>query len=135
MDPTLNSLVALFTAVLFITLGISVPIIAVLTIRFLWDRQMSVGRSRELDKLVWQLHRIASALEAEKGLSLPAAQPNAEQAATRVQVQRPVAAIPASQTPSTPAASAPAPAAQGPAAPISVTGESQKAGVNSMFGF
>ena len=57
----LGSLGPLLVALILISLGIGLPIIVVLAIRFLWYRDMNIGRSRELDKLVWQLHRIASA--------------------------------------------------------------------------
>jgi hypothetical protein len=138
MDPALNSLIGLFTAILFITLGISVPIIAVLVIRFLWYRDMNIGRSRELDKLIWQLHRIASALEQQNASSLPADQQATERSATSVAAERPTAAPaarPAAQTPSAPSPVAQTPAVKPPTTPAPAPGETPKAGVNSMFGF
>jgi hypothetical protein len=155
MDPALNSLLAGATTTLFITLGISVPIIAVLLIRFLWDRHVSVGRSRELDKLVWQLHRIASALEQQNSRAIPvefvadaapathapvtpASAPAAAAATPLSAPQAPAAPAPAAAQAQTPPA-APRPAPQPAAAhgqPAAVPApQHQKAGVNSMFGF
>ena len=57
------------------TLAVGLPIVTVLAIRFLWDRSMNLGRSKELEKLIWQLHRIASAMESQMNLSFPAVQP------------------------------------------------------------
>ena len=48
------------------------PVLFALAIRFLWYRHVYVGRSAELEKLIWQLHRIASAMEAT---SAPQSQP------------------------------------------------------------
>lgn len=42
---------------------IGVPVLFFLVVRFLWQRRVYVGPSAELEKLIWQLHRIASALE------------------------------------------------------------------------
>jgi hypothetical protein len=67
----------LFTIVL-VTLAIGLPIFVVLAIRFLWDRNLYLGRSKELEKLIWQLHRIASAMEHQMNLSFPAVQPGTE---------------------------------------------------------
>jgi hypothetical protein len=53
------------------TLAIGLPILVVLSIRFLWDRNLNLGRSKELEKLIWQLHRIASAMEHQMNLSFP----------------------------------------------------------------
>jgi hypothetical protein len=132
----------LLVALILISLGIGLPIIIVLAIRFLWDRNVNIGRSRELDKLIWQLHRVASALEQQNALPVSADQPVAERSPARVTAPTPTAApaaIPAAQTPSTPSA-APVPVAQTPAAtPPTIAapapGETPKAGVNSMFGF
>lgn len=54
---------------------IGTPVLFVLAIRFLWYRHVYVGRSQELEKLIWQLHRIASALEAERGREQAPIQP------------------------------------------------------------
>jgi hypothetical protein len=115
---------------ILVCLGIGLPIIIVLAIRFLYYRHMSLGGSRELDKLVWQLHRIATALEHEKGLSFSAEQPGTEQGDAKVVAQRRIAAKPVAQTPSSPA-----PGTQTPGTPTT-TGpeEPHRAGVNSMFG-
>jgi hypothetical protein len=142
-------------ALIVVSLAVGLPVVFVLAIRFLWDPQLHLGRSRELDKLVWQLHRIASALEQQRGLSLPAEQPATERPEAKAVAQRPVAAVrPIAQAPAVqnsaaqaPAAQAaapqqptpaqapanPAPAAQ-PAANTAVE-EHPRAGVNSMFGF
>src|SRR5690242_18427843 len=60
------------------TLAIGTPILVVLSIRFLWDRNLNLGRSKELEKLIWQLHRIASAMEHQMNLSFPPVQPGTE---------------------------------------------------------
>jgi hypothetical protein len=62
------------------TLAIGLPIVMVLAIRFLWDRKLNLGRSKELEKLIWQLHRIASTMEHQMNLSFPAIQPGTEEA-------------------------------------------------------
>jgi hypothetical protein len=143
----------LFTVVLA-TLAIGLPILLVLSIRFLWDRSLNLGRSKELEKLIWQLHRIASAMEHQMNLSFPAVQPGTEEPRDLAYLQQP-AAEPATATPSvaTPGAAASTPAmdqraAQQPAtsqpsiqqpspAPLErrePSGEPRRAGVNSMFG-
>ena len=58
MTQALGPAGPLLYALILISLGIGLPIIVVLAIRFLWYRHMYIGRSRELDKLIWQLHRI-----------------------------------------------------------------------------
>jgi hypothetical protein len=58
-----TALVLGLVALLFL---IGTPVLFVLAIRFLWYRHVYVGRSAELEKLIWQLHRIASALEAKQ---------------------------------------------------------------------
>ena len=126
----LGSLGPLLVALILISLGIGLPIIVVLAIRFLWYRDMNIGRSRELDKLVWQLHRIASALEHEKALSLSAEQPATERSTASAAAQRPIAAQPANETPAPPTQGAPT-----PRTPTPGTDQPPKAGVNSMFGF
>jgi len=132
----------LFTIVLA-TLAIGLPILVVLSSRFLWDRKLNLGRSKELEKLIWQLHRIASAMENQMNLSFPAVQPGTEEPRDLAYLQQlaaqPTAATPSVATPSAAAAAAtPAadqPAAQQPAlerrAP---SAEAPRAGVNSMFG-
>ena len=95
----------LYALILF-SLGIGLPIITVLAIRFLYYRHVYLGRSRELDKLIWQLHRIATALEHEKGLSFPAEQPGAERGDAKVV---PCAPPPQRPPPNRPAAKLQAP--------------------------
>jgi len=126
------------------TLAIGLPILAVLSIRFLCDRNLNLGRSKELEKLIWQLHRIASAMEHQMNLSFPAVQPGTEEPRDLAYLQQlaaqPTAAAPGLATPSA-AAAAPTPAAtdqpaaQQPAlerrAP---SADAPRAGVNSMFG-
>src|SRR5215469_5613509 len=65
--------------VVLITLAVGLPILIVLSVRFLWDRNLHLGRSKELEKLIWQLHRIATALEHQMNLSFPAVQPGTEE--------------------------------------------------------
>lgn len=69
----------LLLTIVLATLAVGLPIVFVLTIRFLWDRSLSLGRSKELEKLIWQLHRIASAMEHQMNLSFPAVQPGTEE--------------------------------------------------------
>jgi hypothetical protein len=137
----LGSVGPLLVALVLISLAIGLPILIVLAIRLLWDRQLSLGRSRELDKLVWQLHRVASALEAaQQAATVPV-----QQTPVQAVAQRPASA-PVAQTAAPPAAAAqaPAPVAVNPTSPAPAnpapgapTGTEQptKAGVNSMFGF
>jgi hypothetical protein len=130
------------------TLAIGLPILFVLAIRFLLDRNLSLGRSKELEKLIWQLHRIASAMEHQMNLSFPAVQPGTEEARDIAFLQeippQPKAATPGvastAASATNPAVQQPptAPAApQQPAAPQLVlrdpSSEVPRAGVNSMF--
>jgi hypothetical protein len=141
----------LFTVVLA-TLAIGLPILMVLAIRFLWDRTLNVGRSKELEKLIWQLHRIASALEQQMNLSFPAVQPGTEEPrdlaylqqlpaqpkATAASVTTPAAAAPATQQPDVQQQPATPPAAEQPSVRLPAlrepSAETPRAGVNSMFG-
>ncbi len=130
MTQALGPVGPLLYALILFSLGIGLPIIIVLAIRFLYYRHMYLGRSRELDKLIWQLHRIATALEHEKGLSFPAEQPGAERGDAKVVAQHPAAATPAAQSPSSRA-----PGTQAPGTPTTPDPEEpHRAGVNSMFG-
>jgi hypothetical protein len=123
------------------TLAIGLPILVVLSIRFLWDRNVKLGRSKELEKLIWQLHRIASAMEHQMNLSFPAVQPGTEEPRDLAYLQQ-LAAQPTGATPSvaTPRAAAAAPATDQPAAQQPAlerrapSAEAPRAGVNSMFG-
>jgi hypothetical protein len=80
MTPSLTSPDPLLITIVLGTLAIGLPIVMVLAIRFLWDRNLNLGRSKELEKLIWQLHRIASAMEHQMNLSFPAIQPGTEEA-------------------------------------------------------
>jgi len=153
MIQSFTALDSLFFNIVLATLAIGLPILVVLSIRFLWDRNLNLGRSKELEKLIWQLHRIASAMEHQMKLSFPAVQPGTEEphdlaylqqlgpqpnAATpsiatssaaphathQLGVQQPVTPQPAAQQ-----ASVPLPALQEPTA-----GAPRHGGVNSMFG-
>jgi len=139
---SLTPLDSLLFHIVLATLAIGLPILMVLSIRFLWDRNLNVGRSREIEKLIWQLHRIASAMEHQMNLSFPAVQPGTEEprdlAYLQQLVPQPTAATPSVATTSAAAAAPTAvtdqPAAQQPAlerrAP---SAEAPRAGVNSMF--
>jgi hypothetical protein len=140
---SLTPLDSLLFHIVLATLAIGLPILVVLSIRFLWDRNLKLGRSKELEKLIWQLHRIASAMEHQMNLSFPAVQPGTEEPRDLAYLQhlaaQPTAATPSVATPSA-AAAAPTPAADQPAeqqpalerrAP---SAEAPRAGVNSMFG-
>jgi len=143
---------SLLVTIVLATLAIGLPVLIVLAIRFLWDRNLNLGRSKELEKLIWQLHRIASAMEHQMNLSFPAVQPGTEeprdiaylqQLATKppaatAPVATPSAAPPATPQPDKPQPPTPAPAPQqAPARPPlqePSTEVAQRAGVNSMFG-
>ena len=156
MTQSLTPLEALLVTIVLATLAISLPILVVLAIRFLWDRNLNLGRSKELEKLIWQLHRIASALEHQMNLSFPAVQPGTEEPRDLAYLQQlgaqPIAATPSVAAPSA-AAAAPAthqPGVQQPATTPPVVQQAsvpppvlrepsaetpRRAGVNSMFGF
>jgi hypothetical protein len=158
MTQSLTPLDSLFVTIVLATLAIGLPILVVLSIRFLWDRNLTLGRSKELEKLIWQLHRIASALEHQMNLSFPAIQPGTEEPRDIAYLQQlgaqPAAAAPSVATPgaavATPLAPQPAvqPAAEQPVSPSPATQEASlpalqrrepsveapRAGVNSMFG-
>lgn len=95
MNATVGSPESLLQLVVLGTLAIGLPVVFVLLIRFLWDRQLNVGRSKELEKLIWQLHRIASAMEHQMNLSYPAVQPGTEEAQDLAYLRQ----IPAQQEP------------------------------------
>jgi hypothetical protein len=161
MTQSFTPLESLLFNIILATLTVGLPIFLVLSIRFLWERNLTLGRSKELEKLIWQLHRIASAMEHQMNLSFPAVQPGTEEARDLAYLQ-PIAAPPtpaalraasaaaASSAPtsfaSQPAAAAPA-ATQQPAPPVPAEPaalpplerrdpavEAPRAGVNSMFG-
>ena len=133
MTQSLTPIESLLFHIVLATLALGLPILVVLSIRFLWDRNVNLGRSKELEKLIWQLHRIASAMEHQMNLSFPAVQPGTEDPRDLAYLRQP-AAQPTAATPSvaTSAAvpAAPASATDQPAA----TAEAPRAGVNSMFG-
>ncbi len=156
MTQSLSSLDSLLLTIVLATLAIGLPILGVLSIRFLWDRKVNLGRSKELEKLIWQMHRIASAMEHQMNLSFPAVQPGTEEPRDLAYLQQfaaqPTAAAPsvairsaasAAQTPATnqPAVQQPVtppPAAQEAPLPAlelrEPSAEEPRAGVNSMFG-
>ena len=152
MTQSLTALDSLFFNIVLATLAIGLPIIVVLSIRFLWDRNLNLGRSKELEKLIWQLHRIASAMEHQMNLSFPAVQPGTEEPrdiAYLQQLAEPTTATPSVATPSAAALSASdqptlqqpvtlPPAAQQTSLPElerrAPSSEAPRAGVNSMFG-
>ena len=154
MTQFLTPLDSLLFSFVLGTLAIGLPILLVLSIRFLWDRNLNLGRSKELEKLIWQLHRIASAMEHQMNLSFPAVQPGTEEPRDLAYLQQ-LAAQPNAVTPSvaTPSAAAPTTAADQPAMQPPVTppppaqqtslpplerrqpsDKPSRAGVNSMFG-
>jgi hypothetical protein len=79
MTQSLTPLESLLFDIVLATLAVGLPILLALSIRFLWDRNLNLGRSKELEKLIWQLHRIASAMEHQMNLSFPAVQPGTEE--------------------------------------------------------
>jgi hypothetical protein len=98
MTPSFTTLDPLFVTIVLATLAIGLPILVVLSIRFLWDRNLNLGRSKELEKLIWQLHRIASAMEHQMNLSFPAVQPGTEEPPDIAYLQ-PLEAQPSAATP------------------------------------
>ena len=157
MKQTLSPLDSLFFEIILATLAIGLPIVIVLAVRFLWDRHLNLGRSKELDKLVWQLHRIASAMEHQMNLSFPPVQPGTEEARDLAYLQHPAPQAVPQPNPVAPRAAAPAPAKAQPVQPAAPSPavtqpvaaepdslpplerrdpavEAPRAGVNSMFG-
>jgi hypothetical protein len=116
---SLTSLDSLLLTIVLATLAIGLPILLVLAIRFLWDRSLNLGRSKELEKLIWQLHRIASAMEHQLKLSFPAVQPGTEEPRDLAYLQ---------QLPAQPTAASSSVTTSGAAASASATG--QRAGQN-----
>jgi hypothetical protein len=139
LTPSLAPLDSLLFSIVLATLAIGLPILVVLSIRFLWDRNLNLGRSKELEKLIWQLHRIATAMEHQMNLSFPAVQPGTEEPRDLAYLGQ-LAAQPTAATPSVAAPSAvtPSPAAQQASVPAlerrEPSAEAPRAGVNSMFG-
>jgi hypothetical protein len=79
MTPSSVTSDSVLINIILATLAIGLPVVMVLLIRFLWDRNINLGRSKDLDKLIWQLHRIASAMEHQMNLSFPPVQPGTEE--------------------------------------------------------
>jgi hypothetical protein len=155
MTQSLTPLESLLFDIVLATLAVGLPILVVLSIRFLWDRNLNLGRSKELEKLIWQLHRIASATEHQMNLSFPAVQPGTEEPRDLAYLQglavQQTDATPSVATPGADAAAlpppnrptpqhpvTPPPAAQQPSVPAlerrEPSAEGTRAGVNSMFG-
>jgi hypothetical protein len=152
MTQSFASADPLLVTVVLATLAIGLPILMVLAIRFLWDRTLNVGRSKELEKLIWQLHRIASAMEQQRNLSFPAVQPGTEEPRDLAYLQQlpaqpkvpaasvttPAAAAPTHQTDTQEQQPATPPAAEPPSVRLPAlrepSAETPRAGVNSMFG-
>ena len=157
MTPSLPPLDSLLVTIVLATLAIGLPILMVLSIRFLWDRNLNLGRSKELEKLIWQLHRIASALEYQMNLSFPPVRPGTEEPREIAYLQQ-VGTQPSAATQSVPTSSvaagtrpafqpaAPQPAGQTVTSPPAAepdslpalqrrdpSVEAPRAGVNSMF--
>jgi len=142
----------LLLTVVLATLAVGLPIVFVLAIRFLWERNVSIGRSKEMEKLIWQLHRIASAMEHRMNLAFPPVQPGTEEPRDLAYLQQrmpapgaapvasPQGAVPQPQQQSAVPASNEHPGAvpQAPAHPAKLVTrepgvEAPRAGVNSMF--
>ena len=153
MTQSLTPLDSLLLNIVLATLAVGLPILVALSIRFLWDRNLNLGRSKELEKLIWQLHRIASAMEHQMNLSFPAVQPGTEEPRDIAYLQQlaaqPTTATPSVATPSAALLSASdqptvqqpvtlPPAAQQTSLPElerrAPSSEAPRAGVNSMFG-
>lgn len=147
MTQSFSSTDSLLVTVVLATLAIGLPVFFVLSIRFFWERNVNLGRSKELEKLIWQLHRIASAMEHQMSLSFPAVQPGTEEARDLAYLQQPAAqpnaaasnvVSPAAAPPVGQQPAAPSPAAQQAAAPRpplqQPSADSPRGGVNSMFG-
>jgi hypothetical protein len=143
MTQSLTPLESLLFNIVLATLAVGLPILIVLSVRFLWDRNLNLGRSKELEKLIWQLHRIASAMEHQMNLAFPAIQPGteeprdlaylkqlpAQQTAANPRVATSSVAAPAIATPpvTTPSVVTPLPAGAAAAAAASATATDQPA--------
>jgi hypothetical protein len=154
MTPSFSPIDSLLLTIVLATLALGLPILVVLSIRFFWDRRLNLGRSKELAKLIWQLHRIASAMEHQMNLSFPAVQPGTEEPRDLAYLQQravqPPTAISSVATASAVAAThttnqstvqpsvTPPPAAEPASLPAlerrEPSAEAPRAGVNSMFG-
>ena len=148
MTPSSVSSDSVLVNVILGTLSIGLPVVMVLLIRFLWDRNLNLGRSKDLDKLIWQLHRIASAMEHQMNLSFPPVQPGTEEPRDLAYLKQ-IAAEPNAAAPAASITSSAADSVSQHQAPIAQTTEQntetlpplqvssseapKRAGVNSMF--
>ena len=112
MPTTATSLDSTLFTIVLATLAVGLPVFFVLAIRFFWERSLALGRSKELEKLTWQLHRIASALEHQMNLSFPAVQPGTEEPHDIAFLQKPASPPRSAPAPDPSAVAAP------PAAPV-----------------
>jgi hypothetical protein len=149
MTPSASFSDSILISVILVTLAFGLPVVMVLLIRFLWDRNLSLGRSKDLDKLIWQLHRIASAIEHQMHLSFPPVQPGTEEPRDLAYLER-IAVEPHTTRPANSTEGPTAPSATQEPAPTPVTEEQtseslpplgetlseppRRAGVSSMFG-
>jgi hypothetical protein len=152
MTQPITPVDSLLATIVLGTLAIGLPVLMVLTIRFLWDRNLNLGRSKELEKLIWQLHRIASAMEHQMNLSFPPVQPGAEDPRDVAYLQQisppPIAVAQSEVSPSAVALSTQQVVVQPPVMPVLGTQQAsvapavsketpvevpRRAGVNSMF--
>lgn len=78
LTDTIGAFGSLALAVAGLLLILGAPVIVALLIRALWYRHVYVGRSAELEKLIWQLHRIATALEQAQSTPAAVEQPHKE---------------------------------------------------------
>jgi len=143
MTPSLTPLDSMLLTIVLAILAIGLPVFFVMAIRFFWERKLSVGRSKDFEKLIWQLHRIASALEHQLNLSFPAVQPGTEEPRDLAYMQQPAAQARAAAVASVTDVSAPAvateqaqstPAGTRPPLTTGQPGADTRHGVNSMFG-
>jgi len=150
MTPSSNiSSDSVLINVILATLAIGLPIVMVMLIRFLWDRNVNIGRSKDIDKLIWQLHRIASAMEHQMNLSFPPVQPGTEEPRDLAYLKQ-IAVGPNAAVPATSVTSPTADATSPHQPPVALTTEqttpetlprlqvtssetTKRAGVNSMF--
>jgi len=109
LNQSFSPLDSLLFTIVLATLAVGLPILLVLSVRFLWDRNLNLGRSKELEKLIWQLHRIASAMEHQMNLSFPAVQPGTEEPRDLAYLQHLAQPAAAAASAATPRVAAPAP--------------------------
>lgn len=78
LDAISGGLFYLLSVAFMLFMIVALPLLVLAAIRFLWYRHVYIGRSAELEKLVWQLHRIASALEQQQAATPPSETPTAK---------------------------------------------------------